>query len=373
MTNSTKRILLARFLDQGNLNAQILNSRALLANWQLDRFHVRGWRYGDIEPEFTSKAGLKVEKSLPWRFFQITTILGMLTQKHIIFYPDYFAWYSRTGLEWVDRLGVRPLIVNTIEGLAVTKTETDLLAKSFGHPVFPMPNRSKVEIDNFRYHMQRADHLVAISPFLKKAGDILYNRSCQLLPLGVDQKIFYPQQAENSGRERFTVLSVGSLKGGNKNTHLFFDLAGRYPQARFRWLGDGPERIPAQQKAAKMVLDNLHFPGAMSPPQVAEEMRQANLFALPSKSEGAPKVLQEAQSCGLPLIAFGYYEPPSIQADRNGLLAMSEEEWLEHVGSLINNPGRAREMGAESVLMSQGAGWQDVAPLWEDFIAGLLE
>jgi glycosyltransferase involved in cell wall biosynthesis len=101
-------------------------------------------------------------------------------------------------------------------------------------------------------------------------------------------------------------------------------------------------------------------------------MRRAHLFISPSWAEGAPKVLQEAAACGLPAIAFGFYEPPSVVHGETGLVVWSDDELFAAVDRLQGNVALARQMGEQAARLAVQWDWRSVAPLWEAAIADLL-
>jgi glycosyltransferase involved in cell wall biosynthesis len=66
-------------------------------------------------------------------------------------------------------------------------------------------------------------------------------------------------------------------------------------------LGEGPERLKLVSKAVSEGRYTL-FPGRVSYGQVSAMLRDADVFAMPSWSEGSPKALWEAMACGLPCV-----------------------------------------------------------------------
>ena len=129
---------------------------------------------------------------------------------------------------------------------------------------------------------------------------VLYN--------GVDPQVFSPPEREAGAQ---VVLSVGNLipiKGHDLLLRAFAAIRGRLP-ALFSTLsleiiGDGPERARLQQLAQELrITANVNFRGRQSRRQVAEAMRRATVFALPSRYEGLGCVYLEAMSSGRPVIA----------------------------------------------------------------------
>jgi glycosyltransferase involved in cell wall biosynthesis len=75
---------------------------------------------------------------------------------------------------------------------------------------------------------------------------------------------------------------------------------------RFRLclVGDGPLRGSLEQRAGRLGLGGkVQFCGPRPHGQLPDWFRAADLFVLPSRSEGLPSVLLEATACGTPFVA----------------------------------------------------------------------
>jgi hypothetical protein len=133
-------------------------------------------------------------------------------------------------------------------------------------------------------------------------------------PLALPGELFAPgPRPDPALRRRLglsgpTVLSVGRLVPIKGHARLVRGAAraapaGRRPQLVI--LGDGPERPRLSALAAALDVP-LRLPGFVPRPAVADWMRAADLFVLPSvrlpngRSEGAPTGLREAAAVGLP-------------------------------------------------------------------------
>lgn len=111
---------------------------------------------------------------------------------------------------------------------------------------------------------------------------------------GVDDKAFYPVEREGRRRRRpARILYVGRLSY-MKGTDLLNQLADHVDgHAEIRAAGAGEHKLNPKIKPL----------GYLSTREVADEMRQADMLVLPSRMEGLPRVVQEAMSCGLPIVA----------------------------------------------------------------------
>ncbi len=102
------------------------------------------------------------------------------------------------------------------------------------------------------------------------------------------------------------VLAVGrhvAQKGFDLLLAAWARVLATLPQARLRIVGDGPLTAELRAQAQALgVADSVRW---LAPtPAIEAEYRAAAVFVLPSRYEGMPLVLLEAQALGLPAVAF---------------------------------------------------------------------
>lgn len=93
-------------------------------------------------------------------------------------------------------------------------------------------------------------------------------------------------------------------KGTGRVLDAMGNLLPEFPHLTLQVLGDGPHLIQFQKQAVRLGISHaVTFRGSVGQAQVVEAMKQADLFCYPTDaSEGFPKVVVEAMSCGLPVI-----------------------------------------------------------------------
>jgi glycosyltransferase involved in cell wall biosynthesis len=360
--NSPIHIFVPRWMDQKNTNAQNSNAKALLSRMSDSR--ARWTSLCSDEPaQRVVNNGidlLRLSTSRTWR-----TELFLSYQKTFgaIFYPGV-TWADEFGLALRALTGRRVPVIATLEGIIASPEEVKQISQIAGHPLFSQPGTEDA-VPRLRRIYKAADCIIAISPFLAKIASVLYGEKVSFLPLGVDTGVFHSKHRSEPARCR--VVSCGTVKS-SKNPELFVDLAAYYPAADFVWFGDGKMRKTVQADADKRGLRNVMFAGPLQPASLAQEFRASSLLVLPSHAEGVPKVTQEAAACGLPVVLNGYFEAPSVVHNENGLVAWSDEQLIEHVGTLIRDPRRRRTMGDRGALMAKAWDWNLIAPQWENLI-----
>lgn len=361
------RIFVAQYADLHNNNPQVLNTRALLSRFRDNRFEWIVPHFGEPDPDVAANPNVMLVKLWPWRFWQWHKFLLYQYPVDAIFYPGPY-WFDAWALRLRRLTGRRVPVIATLEGLVGNEQRAKEYSEWAGHPVYcqQIDNRLLARVDRI---LHEADHVIAISPFLARMGARRYGDKFSVLPLGIDSENFHARHRAESNR--FTVVGAGRLYD-NKRPQLFLDMAERWPQADFVWYGEGELHSWLRAEKDRRGLKNIDFPGPVSNTRLAGEFRKANLFVLPSLSEGVPKVTQESAACGLPVIIFGFYEAPTVVNGENGYVVWNDEELFARAEELIGQPGRTREMGARGVEMAKEWDWDNLGLPWESKLLSLI-
>jgi len=120
------------------------------------------------------------------------------------------------------------------------------------------------------------------------------------------------------------LLSVGRLspeKGHDVLLRAFSQLVGRGVDAELTLVGGGAcESQLRELSMALGVTDRVRFAGVVIGTELAAEYARADLFVLPSLSEGFGVAVVEAMATGLPVVATRSGGPDDIVDDASGLL-----------------------------------------------------
>lgn len=124
-----------------------------------------------------------------------------------------------------------------------------------------------------------------------------------------------------------TILCVGRLtyqKGFDLLITAWAKVAQQVPDWKVIIVGSGEDEIMLKQMAKDFAVeDSIVFAGQQS--NMDQFYRKASFFCMSSRFEGLPMVLLEAQSYGLPIVAFDCDTGPAeiVQHNINGLLVES--------------------------------------------------
>jgi glycosyltransferase involved in cell wall biosynthesis len=184
------------------------------------------------------------------------------------------------------------------------------------------PGRRRGTVDA----LQRADHIVAVSQDLAdRMVDLgIDSEKIEVVYDGLDLEVFRPgPKAEARARLGLNAGEPMALFVGNllalKGVEVLLQACARLRTEGLRFtcrlFGQGPMRTRLEQTIrTKKLEDCVHLHGCLSNEQLPDWYRAADVFVLPSYSEGVPNVLLEAAACGTPFIASRVGGIPEIAA-----------------------------------------------------------
>jgi glycosyltransferase involved in cell wall biosynthesis len=135
-------------------------------------------------------------------------------------------------------------------------------------------------------------------------------------------------------------------------------------------VGEGPLEGALRARAAGLPV---RFHGAQPPARVAELMREADVFVLPSRFENLPVVLLEAMACGLPVVATRVGGVPEIVDSSAGVLVPPGD--VAALGSAISDvAGRLSDFDRAALAARAHSryGIEAVGAVWDSIYSGLV-
>ncbi len=149
-----------------------------------------------------------------------------------------------------------------------------------------------------------------------------------------------PKTLPSSGPYR--LVSVGSLAQMYKAPDVVLEavaiLGKRGVDFRLAWLGDGRYRESMTALAGSLgISDRVVFAGNVSHDRVMDTLRDSDIFILASRTEGLPRVVIEAMSCGLPCVGTKVGGIPELLNERVLVAPGNPQELAEKLAELIGN------------------------------------
>jgi glycosyltransferase involved in cell wall biosynthesis len=195
------------------------------------------------------------------------------------------------------------------------------------------------------------DRIVGVSAEIHTELAALGFRAPQLAYIanGVDVDRYAAVRAPPDGR-RVVVLAVGSLTAEKGHEHLLAAVA-KLPDrcdVRVRIAGEGPRVEPLRARARELgVAANVDFLGRRD--DVPELLADADVFVLPSLSEGLPIALLEAMAAAKACIGTDVGDVPrAVEHEVTGLLVRrgDSEALAAAIARLVADSGLRLRLGA---------------------------
>ena len=173
-----------------------------------------------------------------------------------------------------------------------------------------------------------ADRVLPVSHALQDAIERYGLRArFEVIPNIADTGLFFPPTEVRSDPDVKRIVFVGQL-APVKGIPFLLNSAALLRCKRVDWhldiVGDGKERMAYERRAADLKLgDMVTFQGSRSRAEVAEFMRQADLFVLPSLAETFSAPAAEALACGTPVLSTRCGGPEEFIVEDVGFLVPS--------------------------------------------------
>jgi glycosyltransferase involved in cell wall biosynthesis len=177
------------------------------------------------------------------------------------------------------------------------------------------------------------------------------------LPNALDPNFDFTRFSESNGQdgvpgELLTVSRLWAeekLKGVDHTLTAFARIAERFPEVRYRIVGEGSDKPRLRNLAASLgIADRVFFEENLSDEELADRYRRCSLFVLPSGQEGFGIVFLEAMRYGKPCIGGAAGGTPEVIEDGvTGLLVpYGDVAALEAaLVRLLESPELRRAMG----------------------------
>ena len=217
--------------------------------------------------------------------------------------PDAIYVATEGPLGWAALCVARRLGIATASGF---HTRFDTYMRDYGVPFL-----QGTALRWMRHFHNLADATLVPTEELRDFLDSNGFHNVLRLARAVDTDLFHPGRRDSAlradwglGENDLAVIHLGRI-AAEKNLDLairaYRDLQTHSPNARFVWVGDGPER-------ARIERDNPDFVfcGIQRGEALGRHFASADLFLFPSKSETYGNVTLEALASGVPTIAFDY-------------------------------------------------------------------
>ncbi|MFY4813676.1 glycosyltransferase family 4 protein [Haloarcula sp. AONF1] len=170
---------------------------------------------------------------------------------------------------------------------------------------------------------------------------------------GIDTNRFSPAGQEHPNivnQSGQAIVFVGRLVDGKRPQDVLaaFDSIRKHcPDASLFFCGDGPLRDRLESTVAdKGLADAVEFLGRVPYQQMPSVFRAADLFVLPSRTEGFPRTVIEALACETPVVASDLEQTSKIVNQTGKTVQVGNiEGFATAISDLLSDEHRLSELG----------------------------
>ncbi|MBN2121412.1 MAG: glycosyltransferase family 4 protein [Candidatus Omnitrophica bacterium] len=291
---------------------------------------------------------LRVVKTKKARIFYLTFFLKSIFYLLFSSYDVIHAHYGFHSAFFPALIKRRPLVISFHRGDALDE-----------------PRRNWLYCKSQKFVVRRSDHLIAVSDEIKQA--LIHDLGAtedrvSIVSCGINTSVFTPldkieiREKLGISQDCKMVLFVGQLIR-RKGLDIVLECARRMRDVTFFIIGEGKFL-----KEEILKTENCVFVGKVPNDEIPQWMNAADVFFLPSRSEGTPLVFSEALSCGLPAVVSDVGGCSAVVADTDlakYVVAPDDvETFHERLSELMENPSQRKEVGKEGrdIILNKFAG-----------------
>ncbi len=212
--------------------------------------------------------------------------------------------------------------------------------------------------------VQQFDDFVVLTQEDKELWGNLDNIKVIPNPLTFDS----PETARLSHKRIIAAGRLDFQKHFDALIDIWAKLAPKYPDWRLDIYGSGSDRELLQTQIERLGIEQSI---ALQKPtkDIQKEYLKSSIYVMTSRYEGLPMVLLEAQTMGLPIVAYACQCGPRdiITEGENGFLIepYDEDLFIEKLSALIEDEELRKQMGKKAKANTKHYQIEQVMPQWE--------
>lgn len=247
-------------------------------------------------------------------------------------------WNFIQTFRYLRKQGVNPDIIHVhVHSVALPAVLLGMLFRipvviTEHHSAFPLHSLTKRQVREARIAFRCAARVMPVSKALQE-GIESYNINAhfQVVPNVVDMELFQLGPKGQPAHDIIQFLCVATMppthvKGISYLLEAVAQLRNSFSDWQLKIIGDGLARPDYEEQAHQLkVQDQVKFLGRKSKTEVADAMRNADVFVLPSVWDNMPCVIIEAMASGLPIVATQVGGIPEMVEEQNGILVPARD------------------------------------------------
>lgn len=256
-----------------------------------------------------------------------------------------------------------------------------LVITAHGSDIYMIPEGGLMK-KTFITIISQSDSVIAVSNANKRKLVNLHlkERMIKVIHNGVSLSVFKKESSPRANRKEPHIIWVGRMTKEKGLEYLIKAMkitVTRYPNSKLTLVGDGPLKKKLGGIIKELSLnDNIIFTGFVKNEEVFKYLKNADIFVLPSLSEGLPIVALEAMAAGKTVIASDVGGTSEVVKDGiTGFLVepKNPEMLAEKIHYIIKHPQTRKNMEDKSrKLVEKKFTWEKTAGITIELYKNLL-
>lgn len=182
--------------------------------------------------------------------------------------------------------------------------------------------------------------------------------TCGVSDVVIEKEYLFERLPMNSESNHFILISVGFMDSYRKGQHILIEtvkiLKDKGYSIELRLIGEGKKKEEFEQLAKRLGLEKeVLFLGKISSRETLfQQLKESDIFLLPSKLEGLPRVIIEALSASLPVIASDVNGNSELVQSELLVKNFQVSQYVERVELLIGNAAFYNQISKENYKKS---------------------
>lgn len=230
-------------------------------------------------------------------------------------------------------------------------------------------NHDKNYLNTIKNKYNNIDYLLALTTTLEKDYKEILKDNKHTKVVTIPNMLYtIPKDVSKLNKKNIlTVSRLDTLKRNDDIIRAFSKI--KDTDYTLTIIGDGKEMNNLKSLTKELSLNNrVIFTGYKTKDEIKEYMLNSNIFLMASETEGLPMVLLEAESYGIPCIAYEIENGISdiIKDNYNGFIVKNrdEKEYVEKIEELINDKDKLKEFGKNARESIQNFSKKEITKKW---------
>lgn len=266
--------------------------------------------------------------------------------------------------------------------LSLTNTNTPWLITSHGSDIWAF--RQPIMIALKKIALKKAAAITVVSQALKNEIErkIIKNKKIEVMSMGVDHNNFSPKKYSEKLRKKHKhmLLYVGRLskeKGLEYLIKAMPNVLKQFPDVQLLVIGGGPLKFELDKLINNLGVEkNINMLGSIPNSDLPSYYATADIFIMPSKSEGLPVTLMEAMSSSAIVLATDLEgNKDLIQHRLNGFLCQpkNHDDIAKNIIEILNNGELNKVRDAARKIILEKFSWDIIANKYKKTLSEIIK